>query len=155
MPCCGLHACFYEGALPHGIGASCAMDMRPQLSVTTSEGRLLHLCSGSDLSPAWSFAPLVFCQASSRELRTISSIGRSSLPQCVSRPPSLITIDIHSESIADTPSIIMGNMVSTTLWSFYDPIQPDNAESLLRLSDVALGLHCTIHNDACSSHSAQ
>jgi hypothetical protein len=41
-------------------------------------------------------------------------IGHSGLSQFVSRPPSLTT-DIHSESVADTPSITMGDMIKTTL----------------------------------------
>jgi hypothetical protein len=107
--------------------------------------RLFHLCRSSDLSPAWSFAKLYI----SRELRNIANIGRSGLPQCVSRPPS----HIHSEGIADTPSIIMGNTIVMTL---YNPIQPDNAESfLVRFSNFALGLHRIVHNDACFTRSAR
>jgi hypothetical protein len=62
--------------------------------------RLLFLRVGLELSLAWSL---------SRELRTIANIGRSGLPQCVSR------VNIHSGNIADTPSFIMGNVIAISL----------------------------------------
>ena len=64
---------------------------------------------GLDLFPAWSFA-----KALSRELRTIANIDCSGLPPCVFRP-SFLTIEIHSEGIADAPSITRANMIVMTL----------------------------------------
>jgi hypothetical protein len=58
---------------------------------------------------------VVLRQASiSRGLRTPTNPSAVLAVQCVSRPPFL-TIDIHSESVADTPSITMGNMIEMTL----------------------------------------
>ena len=58
---------------------------------------------------------VVLCQASvSRELRNTTNLSVVLVIYSACLDLSL-TIDIHSERVADTPSVTMGNMIAMTL----------------------------------------